>query len=383
MTTAATGASGSNGFLVGIGSDGNAELWNYEAQPIIFATSSSERMRIDSSGNVGIGQTDPSGYWSQADNLVVGGSGNDGITIKSTSVGNGRLVFTDTKSTTAGLNDGGMLHYNHTDDVMIVHTAGSEAMRIDSSGSLLVSTTLNDGQSIGAGSQDGIVLAGVSQYIQRGGNANLWLSKPSGATNNTYINFYTNSSKVGSIGTFGGTTYYASNSHGFLINGTQIEPSNNTGGRLDNTVDIGSATYRFKNLYLSGGAYIGGTAAANKLDDYEEGTWTGTLGASTATTVTWGVGNYTKIGNMVYASFTVTVSEQTVGDNYIILYGPFAQHTASTHWIGFCNNYNSGNRESGIIINNSSGNTNEWFVGWQSNSTASKNVRGLIIYQTS
>jgi hypothetical protein len=57
LTTADTGTTGSNGFLVGIGSDGAAELFNYEAQPISFATSGTERMRIDSSGNVLVGTT--------------------------------------------------------------------------------------------------------------------------------------------------------------------------------------------------------------------------------------------------------------------------------------------------------------------------------------
>ena len=45
-------------------------------------------------------------------------------------------------------------------------------------------------------------------------------------------------------------------------------------------MDIGSSSKRFKDLYLSGGAYLGGTGAANKLDDYEEGTWTPTSGGS-------------------------------------------------------------------------------------------------------
>jgi hypothetical protein len=57
LTTADTGTSGSNGFLVGIGSAGNAELWNYEAQPIIFATSSSERARINAGGDLLLGTT--------------------------------------------------------------------------------------------------------------------------------------------------------------------------------------------------------------------------------------------------------------------------------------------------------------------------------------
>ena len=69
LTTADTGTTGSNGFLVGIGSAGGAELWNYEAQSILFATSSTERMRIDSGGHVLVNTT--SEYSGTNGNLTV------------------------------------------------------------------------------------------------------------------------------------------------------------------------------------------------------------------------------------------------------------------------------------------------------------------------
>ena len=47
---------------------------------------------------------------------------------------------------------------------------------------------------------------------------------------------------------------------------TDINPN------TDNANDLGSSTKRWKDLYLSGGLYIGGTTSANFLDDYEEGT---------------------------------------------------------------------------------------------------------------
>ena len=65
--------------------------------------------------------------------------------------------------------------------------------------------------------------------------------------------------------------------------------------------------------YFAGGVYLGGTAAANKLEDYEEGTWTPTIfGGTDAGTYslesarTGGV--YTKIGNIVYISAVLRIS---------------------------------------------------------------------------
>ena len=87
------------------------------------------------------------------------------------------------------------------------------------------------------------------------------------------------------------------NSYGDIVYPT----SNSTGGASDNAIDLGYNNGRWKDLYLGGGAYIGGTVAANKLDDYEEGTFTAGLAGyygmpNTAVTST---GQYTKIGNQV------------------------------------------------------------------------------------
>jgi hypothetical protein len=58
------------------------------------------------------------------------------------------------------------------------------------------------------------------------------------------------------------------------------------GVATNNTIDLGGSGNAYRDLYLGGGLYVGGTVAANKLDDYEEGTWTPTLtGASSNPTV--------------------------------------------------------------------------------------------------
>jgi hypothetical protein len=98
----------------------------------------------------------------------------------------------------------------------------------------------------------------------------------------------------------------------------------------DGAIDIGTSSHRIKDLYLSGGVYLGGTGSANKLDDYEEGTWTGTLKGLTSdpTTPVTATGEYTKVGRKVYAEIRFSnVSNVGASGNVYVSGLPFTVNT--------------------------------------------------------
>jgi hypothetical protein len=185
-------------------------------------------------------------------------------------------------------------------------------MRIDSSGNLLVGKTSADfGATVGMEMRSNDTL-----YVARSGGASLALNRTT--SDGPIAEFRKDGTTVGSIGTISGAVSYIvldPRTNGSGIRGTTngLLPANQTGAATNNHVDLGSDSNAFRNLYLSGGAYIGGTGSANKLDDYEEGTWTPAYrGSTTAGTATGGSteGFYTKIGNSV--TIWLRISNMTI-----------------------------------------------------------------------
>ena len=175
-------------------------------------------------------------------------------------------------------------------------------MRIDASGNVLVGTTdvdlgYTDGDTGFVASANGTV-----QCARDSSFATLYVQKLNNDGN--LIEFNKDGLTVGSIGTEGGDLTIGTGDVGLKFNdgASLISPWDTTANAPeDGLFDLGYANGRFKNLYLSGGAYLGGTGAANKLDDYEEGTWTPVLTRVSAPSITYTVeeANYTKIGRMV------------------------------------------------------------------------------------
>ena len=128
------------------------------------------------------------------------------------------------------------------------------------------------------------------------------------SANGDILDLKSNNSDVGTIGTLGGATYFGSEDSGIMFNGVNQNPTSGGSTRVDNTNDLGAASYRYKDIYLGGGAFIGGTATANKLDDYEEGTWTPSLGSinSSAPAGSFShVGSYIKVGRAVHLTIYI------------------------------------------------------------------------------
>ena len=135
--------------------DAGAVTYNHSSNHLGFRVNASERVRIDESGFVGIENTSPNSSLSGARNLVIGsGSGDRGLTIMSGTSGVGHIEFSDGTGSSAEKTAGGIRYYHNSNYMRFNTNGGTEQVRIDSDGRVLIGTTNN---TPAASNQAGIV----------------------------------------------------------------------------------------------------------------------------------------------------------------------------------------------------------------------------------
>jgi hypothetical protein len=282
--------------------------YQHSTDHLDFYVNNSERMRISSDGTVVL-------------NNNAGSSDNTALKIIGGTAGQSSILLGDT-----AVNNIGKIQYDHSNNSLNFTTNSDLAATIDSSGNLLVGTTDTnggisssdtDGSAIALSGSTGQVYFTSAQATASAGSVGYFNRK---TTDGDIVQFRKDGVTVGNIGVDAFDNFTVSSERELIISTDRTVSRSyvlGDGGTsngvfypvTDNDPDLGQSGKRWKDLYLGGGVYLGGTGSANLLDDYEEGTFgVGIAGDATGGTDGNSYGQYVKIGSIVHCQLIFQVS---------------------------------------------------------------------------
>ena len=255
-----------------------------------FYTANTEKMRIDASGNIGVGVT-PSA-WSTAGNSSAIQIRNVGIYAVSTNSVN---------FSTNAYYDGTWRYISNTGVANYAQSAGIHYWYGTATGAA-------------AGTAIGTPFSTSTMTLDASGNLGIGTATPASKLDvlNTFrVSYASGSVYYASITNIsGGTVINANGDSAGMTFGTTVPGGttpttrmtlDNVGGlKLGNTIGVGNATPSTSGAGITFPATQSASTDANTLDDYEEGTWTPNQGSGlTVVGAYTSSGTYTKVGNIV------------------------------------------------------------------------------------
>ena len=338
----------STGLKLSQESGDESRIFNHFSGPLTFGTSNDEKVRIDSSGRVLIGTTTEG--QADADNLTIADSGSCGITLRSGTSAAGAIYFSDATSGAAEY-DGAVL-YNQSSRFMDFYTAQSARLRITSDGDVGIGIdspaakfSIHESSSSSASSQ--------LMRITTANGGLFGIETDETVSNPTW--------KIGGVVNSGAAeplAFYQVGSEVLRITSDKVQFNVDAKVDSDNARDLGASGARWKDLYLGGSLFLGGTGSTNALDDYEEGNYVPTIGDDNGNnhTIDGSYNNlaYEKIGSFVsvHGRIRLSAKNNSASGTYVRLSLPFTSSSSPPE--------DAGRVSGSVVIQNSSADINSY-----------------------
>ena len=287
-----------------------------DSSNIVFGFSGAERLRINSSGRVGINTTSDT-FDGVTGNLNIANTNLNNYTVinlsRNTTSDRSQIRFSNPNGNVGSIDTSVSDLIIRCANDLRFDTNSNERLRIASDGDMGVGTNSPSAR-LHVNGGDGLLVersagTSVAGFKNTGASAMNIYFQNTGSTNHPFIG---SSNQDLTLGT--------NNSEKIRITNGGLDPS------TDGATDLGNSSKRFRDLYLSSGIFLGGTTSSNELEDYEEGTYVPSTNTGLTLNSGYNTFSYIKIGRCCTVRGLFFPNNNPSGGHNMTISLPFASY---------------------------------------------------------